>query len=106
MTGAKGGIIMKKAVIYVRGHKQEMQEVFCRVYAAERGYKVNFVTSNIDDVNLCDVMIVSSVSRVSRDRIEYHKILNKLKEKGITVESAADHDNAADLLSVTVELLM
>ena len=105
MSGAKGGIIMKKAAIYVRGHKQEMQEIFCRVYAAERGYKVNFVTSNIDDVNLCDVMIVTSVSRISRDQTEYHKIANKLKEKGITVEIAADHDNAADFLSLTMDLL-
>ena len=96
---------MKKAIIYVRGHKQEMQEIFCRLYASDKGYKVLYVTSNIDDVNLCDVLIVTSVSRISRDQFEYHEIVNKLKEKSITVESAADHENVEELLSFTMDLL-
>lgn len=96
---------MKKAIIYVRGHNQETQEISCRAYAAEKGYKVNFVTSNIDDVNLCDVMIVSNASRVSRNSLEYHKTLNKLKEKGIAVESLASRDNA-DYLSFRKNFLM
>ena len=105
MSVAKGGIIVKKAVIYVRGHKEEMQEIFCRLYASDKGYKVLYSTSNIDDVNLCDVMIVTNVSRISRDHLEYQKIVNKLKEKSITVECASEHDNAVDNISLTMDLL-
>lgn len=96
---------MKKAVIYVRGQNKEMQEIFCRLYASDKGYKVLYATSNIEDVNLCDVLIVASVSRISRDQLEYHKIINKLKDKGITVESAIEHNNADELLSFTMDLL-
>ena len=96
---------MKKAVIYVRGHKQEMQEIFCRLYASDKGYKVLYVTSNIEDVNLCDVMIVTNVSRISRDHLEYQEIVNKLERKGIAVEYAIDHDNAVDNISLAMDLL-
>ena len=96
---------MKKAVIYVRGQNKEMQEIFCRLYAKDIGYKVLFVTTDIEAVNNCDVLIVASVSRISRDQLEYHKIINKLKDKGVTVESAIEHNNADELLSFTMDLL-
>lgn len=96
---------MKKAVIYVRGNKTKMQEIFCRLYASDKGYKVLYATSNIDDVNLCDVMLVSNPSRISRDRLEYEEIVNKLKAKNIAVESAVDHDNAVDNISLTMDIL-
>ena len=96
---------MKKAVVYVRGSKKEMQEILCRLYASEKGYNVIYTTSNIDDINLCDVVIATSVSRLSRDQLEYHKIVNKLKGKNITFESALEHDNANGLVSTAIELL-
>ncbi len=96
---------MKKAIIYVRGNNEEMQEIFCRLYANDMGYNVMFITTNIDDVNLCDVMIVTNVSRISRGCFEYHEIVKKLKGKGIEVECAIDHENADEFLSFTMDIM-
>lgn len=96
---------MKKAVIYVRGQKEKMQEIFCRLYASDKGYKVVYVTTNIDDVNLCDVLLLTNPSRISRNRLEYEEIVNKLKAKNIEVECAIDHENAVDNISLTMDLL-
>lgn len=96
---------MKKAIIYVRGHNTEMQEVFCRVYAADKGYKVLFVTSDLEAVTNCDVLIVSNASRISRDKFKYYETLNDLKAKGIEVESAAHHDDAIEFLELVKYLM-
>lgn len=95
---------MKKAVIYVRGQKEKMQEIFCRLYASDKGYKIIYVTNNIDDVNLCDIMLVSNPSRISRNNLEYVRIVSKLKDRGITVESVAHHENAVDNYSLARDL--
>ena len=96
---------MKKAIIYLRGHNQEMQEVFCRVYAADKGYKVLFVTTDIEAVNNCDLLLVANHSRISRNRIEYQIIVNKLKKKGIEVVSVSSQDNIEETLWLTKELM-
>lgn len=96
---------MKKAVIYVRGNKTKMQEIFCRLYASDKGYKILYATSNIDDVNLCDVMLISNPSRISRDRLEYEKIVNNLKVRNIEVVSVSSQDNVEDTLWLTQELM-
>jgi DNA invertase Pin-like site-specific DNA recombinase len=96
---------MKKAIIYLRGHNQEKQEVFCRVYAADKGYKVLFVTTDIEAVQNCDVLLVSNLSRISRNRIECQIIMNKLKKKGIEVVSVSSQDNAEETLWLTSELM-
>jgi DNA invertase Pin-like site-specific DNA recombinase len=79
-----------EAVIYVRGHNKEFQEMMCRLYAADKGYEVVYVTKHLKDVNLCDVLLVTDPSRISRDQLEYYKIVNELKEKGIEVVSIAN----------------
>ena len=96
---------MKKAVIYVRGHNKEMQEVLCRVYASDKGYKVVYATSNIDDVNLCDILLVANLSRISRDKFRYYEILDNLKAKGIKVESVENQNNSSDFISLTRALM-
>lgn len=96
---------MKKAIIYVRGHNQEMQEVFCKIYAADQKYRVLFVTSDLEAVNNCDVLIVSNASRISRDKFKYYEALKDLKAKGIEVESAAHHDDAIEFLELAKYLL-
>ena len=95
---------MKKAVIYVRGHKEKMQEIFCRLYASDKGYKITYVTTDIDDVNLCDILLITNPSRISRNQLEYETIVKELKDRGITVESAVHHDNANDNYSLTRDL--
>ena len=96
---------MKKAIIYVRGHNQEKQEVFCRVFAADQGYKVLFVTTDIEAVNGCDFMLVSNLSRISRNRIECQIIMNKLKKKGTEVVSVSSQDKVEQTLWLTSELM-
>lgn len=93
------------AIIYVRGHNQEMQEIFCRLYAKDKGIKVKFVTTDIQAVNNCDLLLIASHSRISRNRIEYQIIVNKLKKKGIEVVSVGSQDNADEHLSFAMDLL-
>lgn len=98
---------MKKSIIYVRGHNQEMQEILCRLYAKDKEYDLLFVTSNIDDVYYCDcdVLIVTNATRISRDRFKYYETLNKLKAKGIEIEYATNHENALDNISLAMDIL-
>ena len=96
---------MKKAIIYLRGHNQEKQEMFCRVYASDKGYKVLYVTTDLNDVNNCDILLVSNLSRLSRDKFKYYEILKDLKEKGIEVVSVSSQDNVEETLWLTKELM-
>ena len=55
----------------------------CRVYAASKGYKVLYVTRDIKDVNLCDILLVANDSIISDEQIKYIDDSNKLREKEI-----------------------
>ena len=94
------------AVIYVRGNKKEMQEMFCTLCAVERGYKVAFATDNLDDVKDCNILIVANPSRISRNESEYYKIVNAFKEKGIKIEFAVDNENLIENLELAKEFLI
>jgi DNA invertase Pin-like site-specific DNA recombinase len=96
---------MKKAVIYVRGNQEKMQEIVCRLYASDKGYKILYATNNIEDVNLCNVMLISNPSRITRNREEYENTVSKLKARGIEVESVANQDESGDLLWTARELM-
>ena len=72
---------MKKAIIYVRGHNQEMQEILCLLYAKEQKYKVLFTTRDIEAVNNCDTLLVTNHSRISRDKFKYYEIVKELKKQ-------------------------
>lgn len=93
------------AVIYVRGEKKEMQEMLCMLCAKERGYKISITTDNLDDVECCDALFVTSPSRISRDKFEYCKIINKLQENGIKVEFAVNQENWVDNFELVRYLL-
>lgn len=96
---------MKKAIIYVRGHNQEKQEVFCRVYAMDKGYKVLYTTTDIADVNNCDILLVSNLSRISRDKFKYYEILKDLKKKGVEVVSVSNQDKVNEYIWLMGELM-
>lgn len=82
----------EKAVIYIRGVDEAEQEMKCRAYAADRGYEVSFVTRHIEDVKLCDVLIVANFSRISRKQIEFVKTYKYFKARGIRVESVSGYE--------------
>lgn len=82
-----------KAIIYTRGEGEAMQELKCRAYAKDMGYEVLYVTKHIEDISLCDVMLVANFSRISRKQMEFAKTYKFFKARGIRIESATDvHD--------------
>ena len=92
------------AVIYVKGNNEELQEMICRIYAIDQGYKVLYTTRHLEDVNLCDILLVVSLSRISRNQNKYYESLKKLKEKGIAVVSVSSQDNADESITLALDL--
>lgn len=84
--------VPERAVIYVRGVNETEQEMKCRVYASDKGYEVSFVTRRIEDVKLCDVLIVANFSRISRRQMEFVKTYKYFKARGIRIESVSGHE--------------
>lgn len=82
----------ERAVIYVRGVNEAEQEMKCRAYAANMGYEVVFVTRHIEDVKLCDVLIVANFSRISRKQIEFFKTYKYFKARGVRIESVSANE--------------
>lgn len=82
----------ERAVIYVRGVNEAEQEMKCRVYANDQGYEVVYVTRHIEDVKLCDVLLVANFSRISRRQIEFAKTYKMFKARGIRIESVSGYE--------------
>lgn len=89
----------ERAVIYVRGENEAAQELKCRAYAADKGYEVVYVTRHIEDVNLCDVLLVTNFSRISRKQMTFVKTYNMFKARGIRIESVSGTNDISDLFS-------
>lgn len=77
-----------RAIIYVRGQNEGIQEIMCRLYAEDKEYDVVKVVKNINDAFDCDVLLVSHVSKISRNYIKYLQIVNALRNRGIEIEPA------------------
>lgn len=77
-----------RSVIYVRGQDEGIQEMMCRLYANAKQYDVVNVVKNLEKVKDCDILLVSHVSRISRDYIKYFQVVGVLRDRGIKVESA------------------
>jgi DNA invertase Pin-like site-specific DNA recombinase len=82
----------ERAVIYVRGVDEATQEMKCRAYAKDKGYEISFVTRHIEDVKLCDVLIVANFLRISRRQMEFAKTFKYFKARGIRIESVSGHE--------------
>lgn len=91
-----------EAAIYVRGHNKEFQEMMCRLYAVDKGYEISYVAKHFKDVNLCDVLLVTDPSRISRDALEYYKIVKEFSEKGIKIEYAVDANDSGEYASLLI----
>ncbi len=89
----------ERAVIYVRGENESVQEMKCRAYAADKGYEIAYVTRHIEDVKLCDVLLVANFSRISRKQIELVKTCKLFKARGIRVESISGKNSIDDMFS-------
>ena len=93
-------------VIYVRGNNEAMQEIMCKLYAADNHYRVLYVTRHIEDVNNCDILLVANYSRLGRDKLEVAKIKRDLKRKDIKIESVAGKDNSEDIYDMLAPKLI
>ena len=89
----------EKAVIYVRGENEAAQELKCRAYAIDKGYEISYVTRHIEDVNLCDVLLVANFSRISRKQMTFVKTYKLFKAKGIRIESATGRSDISEVFS-------
>ena len=85
-----------RAVIYVRGQNEGIQEVMCRLYAEDKKYDVIKVVKDLDDVYDCDVLLVSHVSKVNRNYVKYLQIANALRSRGVEIESALNAKDKKD----------
>lgn len=86
-----------KAIILTRGHNAKEQEEKCKMYALTKGYEVLEVIEHIRDTAIplnqqIDVVIVSHISRITRDYYKYLKIEKELKDNGVTIEVARSRD--------------
>lgn len=89
----------ERAVIYVRGENEAAQELKCRAYAADKGYEILYTTRHIEDINLCDVVLVSNFSRISRKRMTFTKTYKLFKVRGMRIESATGKSDVSELFS-------
>ena len=87
------------AVIYVRGENEAAQELKCRAYADEKGYEAAYVTRHLEDVNLCDVLLVANFSRISRKQMTFVKTYKLFKARGIRIESAIGQHDISQIFS-------
>ena len=80
-----------KAIILTRGNNAKEQEEKCKSYAQSKGYEVLDVIEYIKDTAIplsADVVIVSHISRVTRDYLKFLKIEKELKDYNVTIEVA------------------
>lgn len=99
----------QKAVIYTRGHSKEKQEDICRQYAEENGFEVITVSTEGESffcgLAEADVLIVTDMSRISRNYQQALFILDELKRHGVELHIARDTVKPIEIPkpSVTVE---
>ena len=88
-----------RAVIYVCGQDEGIQEIMCRLYSEDKGYDVVGVVKNIEDACNCDVLLVANFSRISRKKMTLVKTYKLFKARGIRVESVTGQHDINGLFS-------
>ncbi len=81
-----------KAAILTRGNDKAMQEFACRVHANAKEYDVVDVVHSSQGLSKLvvnakvDIILMTDISRLTRDRLEYERMVNMLKGYGVTIE--------------------
>jgi AmiR/NasT family two-component response regulator len=81
-----------KAAILTRGNDKAMQEFACRVHANAKEYDVVEVIHDTQALSKLvvnakvDVILMTDISRLTRDRLEYEKMQQMLRGYGVTIE--------------------
>lgn len=94
-----------EAMIYLKENdKKAAQRLLCYMWATEHDVEVLGETTNIEEVDNCDVVLVASAPMLTRDAKEYYQIKNKLEKKGIRIEIVTNEDNADRYLEMMIQL--
>ena len=94
-----------EAMIYLKDNDQKAaQKLFCYMWATEHNIDILGETTNIEEVENCNVMLIASASMLTRDVKEYYKIEKQLKKKGIRIEVATSGDNANRYVDMMLKL--
>lgn len=94
-----------EAMIYLKENDQKAaQRLLCYMWATEHDALVLGETTNIEEVNNCNVVLIASAPMLTRDAKEYYKIKNKLKKNGIRIEIVTNEDNADRYIEMMLKL--
>lgn len=81
-----------KAAILTRGNDKAMQEFACRIHANAKEYDVVEVIHDTQALSKLvvnakiDIILMTDISRLTRDRMEYERIQHMLRGYGVVVE--------------------
>lgn len=92
-------------IIFLKENEQKAaQRLLCHMHCVDRKYNILGETTNIEDVEYCDVLLVASASVLTRDRKEYEKIQRELNKKGIKIEVAGSNGKIGDYIEAMLKL--
>lgn len=81
-----------KAAILTRGIDKAMQEFACRIHANAKEYDVVDVVHDTEALSKLvvnakvDIILMTDISRLTRDRMEYERIQLMLRGYGVAIE--------------------
>lgn len=93
------------AIIYLKENDcKATQRMFCTAHAMDCGYEILGETTDLNEVQNCDLMLVASVSVITRDVVKYYTIEKELRKKGIRIEAAMDNNSVGKYIDMALEL--
>ena len=81
-----------KTAILTRGNDKAMQEFACRIHANAKEYEVVEVVHDTEALSKLvvnakvDIILMTDISRLTRDRMEYERIQQMLRGYGVVIE--------------------
>ena len=86
------GKLKMKTAILTRGNDKAMQEFACRIHANAKEYEVVEVVHDTEALSKLvvnakvDIILMTDISRLTRDRMEYERIQQMLRGYGVVIE--------------------
>ena len=94
-----------EAMIYLKENDQKAaQRLLCYMYATDYNVDVLGETTDIEEVENCNLMIIASASVLTRDVKEYYEIEKKLRKRGIGIQVATANGRAGKYMDMMLKL--
>lgn len=94
-----------EAMIYLKDNEQKAaQRLLCYMYATDYNVDVSGETTDIEEVENCNLMIIASASVLTRDVKEYYEIEKKLRKRGIGIQVATANGRAGKYMDMMLKL--